>query len=379
MSKVKLQRIISRLVVAGLLLFCLSLVGFWLLSFWPIGPQSAQMVAAFSGHRDEVDSALIEYSAKTAQRIETDTKPPEPIAPIPLTLALNSQEVALGKRLFHDVRLSENRSMSCASCHSNALGGADGLPTTIGRDRGRRRGLNTPTVWNSAFNFRQRWDGGVASLEEQINGPLLSPTEMNNSWPEVIKRLSQDQAYRAAFDSLYPSGIQPDTVRTAIATYERSLITPNARFDQYLSGDESAITEQEKRGYDLFKGYGCAACHQGINIGGNMFQRLGVMEDYFLARGNVQTVDLGRMNITGRVRDRYVFKVPSLRNIELTAPYLHDGSVDTLAESIQVMGRYQLGREIPAGDTAAIVSFLQTLTGTLPDAALLDTSEAGEA
>ncbi|MEL6553001.1 MAG: cytochrome-c peroxidase [Cyanobacteria bacterium J06621_11] len=321
-------------------------------------------------------SALVQaFEQVSNPALAQDEYPSEPIEPIPLSLSLNPQKVALGNRLFHDPQLSGDRTLSCASCHSNALGGADGLPTTISRDSGRRKGLNTPTVWNSAFNFRQRWDGGIASLEEQINGPLLSPTEMNNSWSEIVSRLSQDQNYLKAFHSLYPNGIQPDAVREAIATYERALITPNAKFDRYLKGDKSALSAQEKKGYDLFKRYGCVACHQGVNVGGNMFQRLGVMEDYFLARGDVQKIDLGRMNITGRTRDRYVFKVPSLRNIELTAPYLHDGSVETLEDSVRIMGKYQLGREIPNEDTAAIVSFLRTLTGTLPESVLADASE----
>ncbi|MBE9061441.1 cytochrome-c peroxidase [cf. Phormidesmis sp. LEGE 11477] len=307
------------------------------------------------------------YQSSSVQTYGRDGTTPEPIEPIPKIKKLNTQKVALGDRLFHDVRLSSDRSLSCASCHINALGGTDGLPIAIAR--GKRMGLNTPTVWNSAFNFRQHWDGRVESLEAQIDEPLLNPNEMNSTWPEVISRLSQDKGYQAAFRSLYADGIRPDAVREAIATYERALVTPDSKFDRYLKGDHSAITVQEKQGYDAFKRYGCVACHQGVNVGGNMFQRLGVMEDYFLARGNVQKVDLGRMNITGRARDRYVFKVPSLRNIELTAPYLHDGSVETLEESVRIMGQYQLGRKIPQDDTAAIVSFLRTLTGPPPDAA----------
>ncbi|MEO1791968.1 MAG: cytochrome c peroxidase [Cyanobacteria bacterium J06629_19] len=173
-----------------------------------------------------------------------------------------------------------------------------------------------------------------------------------------------------AFQELYPTGIQPDSIRDAIATYERSLITPNAKFDRYLRGEATAITAEEKAGYQRFKEYGCVACHHGVNIGGNMFQQLGVMKDYFLERGNVQPSDLGRMNTSGRPRDRYSFKVPSLRNVALTAPYLHDGSIESLEKVITIMGRYQLGREIPPEDVALLVKFLHTLTGELEATAL---------
>jgi cytochrome c peroxidase len=185
------------------------------------------------------------------------------------------------------------------------------------------------------------------------------------TWEEVVARLRSDEDYRLRFAAAYEQGMAPDTIRDAIATFQRSLITP-ARFDQFLRGDQKALSDQEKVGYDKFQSYGCATCHQGVNLGGNMFQSLGVMRDYFSTLGATKAANQGRMNITGEIRDRHVFKVPTLRNIALTAPYLHDGHVATLPEVIQIMAQYQLGRDMPEADVADIVAFLQSLTGNLP-------------
>ena len=231
--------------------------------------------------------------------------------------------------------------------------GADGQPLA----------LNTPTVFNSGLNFRQFWDGRAATLEDQVDGPLLSPQEMNAKWADILAYLRQDRRYLNDFQRIYHTVPDQDSVRNAIATFERSLITPNSRFDQFLRGQSDALTEDEKQGYTLFKAYGCASCHQGVNVGGNLYQRLGIAKDYFIDRGPVQKVDLGRLNLTGRNRDRYVFKVPSLRNVELTAPYFHDGSIPTLESAVDLMATYQLGREIPAKESTQIVQFLKTLTG----------------
>ncbi len=302
-----------------------------------------------------------------------------PIIPIPTAVDFDPAKVALGDRLFHDTQLSHNNQVSCASCHRTDLAGTDGLPKSIGFE-GLLGEFNAPTVLNSSFNFRQFWDGRAATLTDQINGPISDPEEMNSSWSEIVSKLKKDKDYAQAFRQLYSNGIQPDAIRDAIATYEQTLITPNARFDQYLQGDQNAITAEEKSGYQLFSDYGCVACHQGVNVGGNMFQRLGIMKDFFADRGNVQTSDLGRMNISGRSRDRYVFKVPTLRNIELTAPYLHDGSVTTLDATIEIMAEYQLGREIPQADVNLIIKFLRTLTGdtAVGHTATSDTAGNGE-
>ena len=311
----------------------------------------------------------ISQSSDIGSSLASSAPSREPIVPVVPVLDLDPEKVALGSRLFHEPRLSGNNKISCASCHNRNLGGADGRVKSPGF-AGQLSAFNAPTVWNSSLNFRQFWDGRAATLEEQIDEPVLNPGEMNSSWSAVISKLNQDNDYVTTFRQLYPAGIQPASIRDAIATYERTLVTPNARFDQYLKGNQTAITAAEKAGYELFKDYGCVACHQGVNIGGNMFQRLGVMQDFFIERGNVQTSDLGRMNISGRPRDRYVFKVPSLRNVALTAPYLHDGSIESLEETISIMGQYQLGREIPSEDVDLLIQFLRTLTGDTQTAAL---------
>ena len=186
---------------------------------------------------------------------------------------------------------------------------------------------------------------------------------MNNSWDAIIAYLSRDRSYRRQFQQIYKNTPTAEAVRNAIATYERTLITPNAPFDRYLKGDKNAITATEKQGYDRFKSYGCVACHQGINVGGNMYQRLGTFEDYFARRDSITVADIGRMSISQRPRDRHVFKVPSLRNIAQTAPYLHDGSIPDLPTMVRLMGRYQLGQDIPDTDIDLIVQFLKTLSG----------------
>jgi len=286
----------------------------------------------------------------------------EPILPIPFRLPLNTKKVALGERLFHDPILSGDNTISCASCHSLTLGGTDRLTVSVGI-QGQTGSFNAPTVFNSGFNFRQFWDGRAASLEEQIDSHILSPKEMGSDWGKILTALQQHAEYPKLF-SLYSDHITIANIQDAIATFARSLYTPNARFDRFLRGDTQALSAEEQAGYLLFKNYGCISCHQGVNLGGNMYQSFGTMGDYFAQRGlPVNQTDWGRFNITGQEADKFVFKVPGLRNIALTAPYFHDGSVKTLEESVQIMGRYQLGRLLSAQDSAQISAFLRSLTG----------------
>lgn len=294
----------------------------------------------------------------------------EPIAPIPDDLGeIDPGRAALGEELFHERLLSRDSSISCASCHPLDLGGSDRLPLSPGVG-GASGVINTPTVFNSRYNLALFWDGRAASLEDQVAGPVHNPIEMASSWDEVIARLSAHEGYRAAFAEHYPEGITSASISDAIASFERTLVTPGARFDRYLRGDAGALTVEERDGYTRFKNLGCASCHQGINVGGNLFQRFGVVGDYFADRGNTTQADLGRFNITGREIDRHVFKVPSLRNVALTAPYFHDASVDSLDEAVALMGRYQLGRSLSDEDRRLIVAFLHTLTGTYRGVAL---------
>ncbi|MHA6577469.1 cytochrome-c peroxidase [Pseudomonas yamanorum] len=286
----------------------------------------------------------------------------EPLKSLPPIPQLDPATVELGRQLFNETQLSVNNTKSCASCHDLQTGGVDNQPFSLGFD-GKPVELNTPTVFNASLNFKQFWNARVDTLEAQVEHVVTSPMEMGNDWKTVIQTLSALPHYQATFRQIYPDGITPANVQNALATYERTLLTPNSRFDQYLQGNTDILTLKEKYGYQRFKEYGCIACHQGANIGGNMYQKFGVMGDYFKARGNPTEADLGRYLLTKDEEDRNVFKVPSLRNVAVTAPYFHDTSAKTLEEAVDVMFKYQLGRIPSAEDKTLIVLFLKTLTG----------------
>jgi cytochrome c peroxidase len=286
----------------------------------------------------------------------------EPIRPLPTKLSFDPAKVALGKRLFHDKRLSKDDTISCASCHAMDKGGTDQLPVSVGVE-GAKGGINAPSVLNCAYNFKQFWNGRMETLEDQVNGPTHHPKEMGSNWDQIVGKLGKDPALVAEFQKLYRDTVKPEHVRDAIATFERSLLTPS-KFDRYLAGDANALDAEEKEGYRLFKAFGCASCHQGTAVGGNLFMKLGVMKDYFADRGNLTDADLGRFEVTKREEDRGVFRVPTLRNIAHTAPYFHDGTAPTLPQAVEVMAKYQLGREIEPEQLVPIVRFLESLSGT---------------
>jgi len=294
----------------------------------------------------------------------------EPLLPLPGVPDLPADRVALGKDLFSDPILSRDGTVACANCHVLAHGGTDNRRVSSGVG-GALGTMNAPTVFNAALNFTQFWDGRAASLEAQVSGPLQNPVEMATTWPEALARLGAHAGYAARFKSAYPDGLTADNVRNALASFERTLLTPGAPLDRYLGGDRKAMTDEELEGYRRFKQYGCASCHQGANVGGNLFQRFGVMEDYFADTGSADMkTNLGRFNVTGHPDDRHVFKVPSLRNVALTAPYFHDGSVDSLDEAVSIMGRVQLGQKLSDEDVRLIVGFLHALTGRYQGQAL---------
>jgi len=330
-----------------------------------IGWLATVSVAAviFYGMTVRNNSGNSELSTTTGSVYAFDVVP-GPIQPIPLSANLDADKVALGRRLFNEPRLSSDDTVACSNCHQMKLGGADGRATSPGVG-GALGKINSPTVFNSAFNVKQFWDGRAETLEDQIDGPLENENEMALDWSTVIAKLSNDASYVSQFNGSYPDGLRPENVKDAIAIFERSLITPNGRFDLFLRGDENALTAREKEGYTLFVDLGCSVCHQGINVGGTLFQKMGKVADYFEGR-ELTKEDLGRYNVTGNERDRFVFKVPGLRNVELTAPYFHDGSSPTLADAVRVMARVQLGYDLDGGEVALLVDFLKTLTGDLP-------------
>jgi cytochrome c peroxidase len=300
----------------------------------------------------------------------------EPVEPLPtpaevfesLGVEANQERIDLGRALFHDPRLSHDDTLSCASCHDLRHGGVDRRPTAVGI-RGQVGPVNTPTVFNAALAVAQFWDGRAKTLEEQAAGPPQAAGEMGSSFGEIVAKLQQDDRYEAAFREAFPDlvrtrdDITADRILEAIAHFEATLVTPGSRFDNWLRGDSGALTQDELTGYALFKEVGCAQCHYGPAVGGKTFQRLGQKNDFFRGRAHTAS-DLGRYNVTRDERDRHSFKVPSLRNVELTAPYLHDGSVATLEEAVASMAHYQLGIELTQTEIGQIVAFLRTLTGT---------------
>ena len=305
----------------------------------------------------------------TVDRLEESetVKGERPIEPIPRSSNLNVDLVSLGSQLYQDPQLSRNNSISCASCHALDKGGTDRRARSVGIN-GAVGLVNAPTILNSSLNFKQFWDGRAESLEDQIDGPIHNELEMGSSWPEIIEKLQKSPQYVAQFKQLYPDGLTSDNIKNAIAIFESSLYTPDSRFDLFLQGDTKALTDKEKKGYQRFKDYGCVSCHQGVLLGGNMFQKFGVFGDYFQDRGQIIKSDYGRFNVTGKEEDRFAFKVPTLRNVELTSPYFHDGSATSLDQAVKVMVKYQLGRELPQEDIDSLIEFLTTLTGEIKGA-----------
>ncbi len=286
----------------------------------------------------------------------------EPLQPIPQATVANPPLAELGKKLFHDPRLSKDNRIACSSCHNLAMGGADGQPVSTGIS-GQSGALNASTVFNCSLNTHLFWDGRASTLEEQISGPINHPKEMGTEWPAVIAKLKTDQDYRQSFDALFADGITAGNIALAIAEFERTLLTPNARFDRFLKGEATALNSREKQGYVLFKTYGCASCHQGAAVGGNMFERLGSVRNYFADHPGSGPEDLGRYNVTHDEAHRHYFKVPSLRNVARTAPYFHNGSAASLGDAVRIMSYYNLGVQMPEQDVDMIVEFLNTLSG----------------
>jgi cytochrome c peroxidase len=305
--------------------------------------------------------AVLGVLASTAPGRSADL-PGEPITPVPAVAGLAPAKVRLGERLFHDSRLSHGDAVSCASCHRLDQGGDDGQARSPGLD-GRPLPFNTPTVFNAALSFRLNWRGNHRVLEEQAEAVLQDRRLMNTSWDELLAKLRADPGYREAFAAAYRAEPDRAAVLDALASFERSLLTPDAPFDRYLRGERDAITDEAAHGYALFKSYGCAACHQGVNVGGNLFQKFGVFENPFRYRRELTEADQGRFALTGEERDRHVFRVPSLRNVGVTGPYFHDGSAATLEQAVEAMARSQLGRTLSEREIGLIVAFLRSLTG----------------
>lgn len=285
----------------------------------------------------------------------------EPITPIVPASEVNLGMVELGKKLYFDPRLSRSGFISCNSCHNLSTGGSDNLKSSIG-DRWQQGPINSPTVLNSSLNVAQFWDGRAADLQEQAGGPIANPGEMGFTHNLAVDILESIPQYQREFANIFGTDeITIDEVTAAIAEFEKTLVTPNSAFDQWLLGDDEALSEEELAGYELFKVSGCIGCHNGPAIGGNSFQKFGIVEPY-----SGDNPAEGRSAVTGKDADRFSFKVPTLRNVELTYPYFHDGAADTLTEAVEIMGRIQLGKTFSDTESQQIVAFLKTLTGDQP-------------
>ncbi|MGE8360731.1 cytochrome-c peroxidase [Pseudomonas sp.] len=293
------------------------------------------------------------------------TQRDEPVHVIPAAEITDPGKVELGKQLFFDPRLSRSGFISCNSCHNLSMGGSDNLPTSIGH-HWQEGPINSPTVLNASMNLAQFWDGRAADLKEQAAGPISNPKEMAFTHVLAIDTLRSIPQYREAFKQVYTlDEITLDAVTDAIAEFEKTLVTPNSRFDQWLNGDDTAISTAELEGYELFKSIGCVACHNGPALGGNSFQKMGLVEPY-----ETRNPAEGVAGLTGKDADRFKFKVPTLRNVELTYPYFHDGAYWALEDAVDVMARLQLGRTLSPDEVGKITAFLKTLTGDQPSFAL---------
>ena len=304
-----------------------------------------------------VATALL-VSSFAAQAAPASKEPIQPIAPAKVT---NPALVELGKQLFFDPRLSKSGFISCNSCHNLSMGGTDNIKTSIGHNW-QEGPINSPTVLNSSLNVAQFWDGRAADLKAQAGGPIANPGEMGFSHTLAVGMLQTIPGYVAQFKKAFGSDqIDIEKVTKAIAAFEETLVTPNSRFDKWLRGDKKALTANELAGYKLFKETGCIACHNGPAVGGNSFQKMGQVEPY-----KASSPAEGRSAVTGKDADRFNFKVPTLRNVEMTYPYFHDGAANTLPEAVDTMARIQLGKKFTPEENAQVVAFLKTLTGDQP-------------
>lgn len=282
---------------------------------------------------------------------------------------LTPEKVALGKALYYDVRLSKDNTQSCNTCHNLDTYGVDNLPVSPGNDEGAFGTRNSPTTLNAALHLSQFWDGRMKDVEEQAGGPILNPVEMAMPSEKAVEdRLAGIEEYRKMFKEAFPESekaITYQNVQKAIGAFERKLITPT-RFDDFLAGNSEALTNEEKDGLETFMGVGCTTCHIGNVLGGNMFQKFGLYGNYWEYLGS-KKIDEGKFETTQKESDKYIFKVPSLRNIAKTGPYLHDGSLTSLEETIKIMGHLQLNKELTDTEVSQIMTFLNTLTGEVPE------------
>ncbi|MEZ9337046.1 cytochrome-c peroxidase [Vibrio splendidus] len=329
---------------------------------------SLKMHASFEhqdSHSHEIDHDDSHSSAHDLSTNSQDTKQAvrseQKIFPIPNSTEIDKSLAKIGWALFKDPNLSSNRSVSCESCHSLQTNGAEVTPISIGVNGAGMR--NSLTIFNAAFNYRFFWDGRVNNLADQIDGPVHNVDEMDSNWEHITNYVSQSKAYIRLFEE-QSTAINEASIKAALIEFIQGLTTPDSPFDQYLRGNHSALSDTAKRGWKTFQEEGCIRCHQGTNIGGGMVMRFG----YFgLSKtGSERSEDQGRFMFTGQPQDKHLFRVASLRNVAITAPYFHDGQTETLEEAIKIMGESQLGKAFEKQTIDEIKAFLEALTGNRP-------------
>ena len=307
--------------------------------------------------------APVEEPQQTLRELVGDT-----FEALPTDAVIDRERMLLGRSLFFERALSGDETVSCATCHMLTHGGAEPRAVSTGI-RGQSGPINAPTVFNSEFNFVQFWDGRAADLSEQAAGPVTNPIEMGGDWEVILGRLRAHDEYPARFSAVFGEegeAVTQEHVIAAIVEYERYLQTP-APFDRWLGGDDDALTEAQQNGLRAFVAVGCTTCHSGRNVGGDSYQQLGLVNNYFERRGGrITEADLGRFNVSSDEADRHKFKVPTLRNITLTAPYFHDGHEADLGDAVRTMAYVQLGQEPDEATVDSIVAFLGALEGELP-------------
>lgn len=270
--------------------------------------------------------------------------------------------VALGEKLFADKRLSGSGTMSCVSCHKLDDGGSDHASVSLS-DSHKSTMYNTPTVFNAAYNYAQNWTASAKNLKEQVQFHVEDERILNARWTTIISRLSQDSSLLSAFNKSYSDGLNASNIADAISSFEQTLLTPGSRFDRYLQGENAALTEEEKAGFEIFKSHDCASCHLGPSLGGQSLEKMGFYRDYFSGSNADKPTNWGRFNVSRNARDRYKFKVPNLRNIELSHPYLHDGSAKKLEDAVRIMSEHQIDKPLTDSEIKLLCKFLKTLTG----------------
>jgi cytochrome c peroxidase len=334
-------------------------------------PRKISLLSMVSILSIAIGLAVSATAAKSANELMTQAQQTFGVLPEDMAtpeFPVTGERVELGHKLFFDPRMSDDGTVSCSRCHLPALYGTDGLPKPLGaHDRINPR--NAPTILNAALQFKAHWRGDRANVEDQAKQALIGPPSFGNAdYAAAMAKLKAIPGYAELFEKAFPGEsdpVTPDNWGKAIGAYERTLVTPS-RFDEYLRGDANALSSNEQNGLRLFMESGCIACHNGPGIGGGMFQKFGVREDYWKETG-VSEPDKGRFDVTKDPADLYVFKVPSLRNVAQTPPYFHDGSVDSLPEAVRIMAKVQLDKTLTDGEIADLTAFLASLTGKLPD------------